>query len=461
MRHDLPLDEDRLRIALSPASYYTKGAAEHWIRCCRAAIAAVRVCCHLSTHEISHLRRANWLADEGIAKAVDSNPFYRRDIPMLGAARVVVDRYLDAMPFKDSRYLFVTPKGKRFDIAGLFQTMNLAGGKFGVPQLMGQLGATFAHAVFSDPVHDGAAQILMCQGLEAFGLGDVPRPSLERLRETLRRHPLAAFDDIAFFQIGEPNSLLLGRIRACTGPRALSEELQQSLRVSEFPRAFELFEDRHASQGQIGWYFGLTHRQIVHWFDHYRVNGKSSPRPRGGTMTQEWRSEVLRLHAERPVETRRAFHEHVKTLGFPWTEATLSRFLNSVGQRSVFKDQTALLWGETIERTYDEELKKAKSLPIVARLHSVLTGKGFPHNRAVLSKYLERVGLKVASRRNDGDWAARLAKEARRTRPRTYRAFHVAMKKLGYPLTVAALTRKLRKAGIELSPRAPGGRRFG
>ena len=37
----------------------------------------------------------------------------------------------------------------------------------------------------------------------------------------------------------------------------------------------------------------------------------------------------------------------------------------------------------------------------------------------------------------------------------------IAMRYRGYPLTVAPMTRKLRKAGIELSPRAPGGRRFG
>jgi hypothetical protein len=461
MRYDVPLDEDRLRLALSPTPYHTIGAADHWIRCGRAAVAAVRVCCHLSTHEISHFRRANWLAEKGIVRVVDSNAFYNRDIPMLGAARVVVERYLNAMPFKDSRYLFVTPKGKRFDVSGLFQTMNLAGDRFGVPQLMGQLGATFARTVNSDPVHDGAAQILMCQSLKAFGLGDAPTPSFERLAETLTRHPLASHGDIAFFQVGGSGSPLLARIRACTGQRTLSDERRKALRASEFPEAFELFEEHHAKQDQIGWYFGLTHRQTVHWFDHHRVNGGNLPLPRKGALSEEWRSKVLRLRAERSVESFRAFHEHLLTLGFPWKKATLSRFMNSVGERSVFKDQTALRWGDAIERAYDDERRKTKSLPTVAGLHKVLAGNGFPHHRTVLSRHLTRVGLKFAPRLNDGDWAPRLAKEARRTRPRTYREFHVAMTKLGYPLTVAAMTRKLRTAGIELSPLAPGGRRFG
>jgi hypothetical protein len=76
----------------------------------------------------------------------------------LSAVRLVGKRYVDAMPYKDSKYLFVNADGMRIDVASIKQTVDLAAQRSDLSQnLWGDLGATFSTAVHSDPEIDGAA----------------------------------------------------------------------------------------------------------------------------------------------------------------------------------------------------------------------------------------------------------------------------------------------------------------
>ena len=71
-------------------------------------------------------------------------------------------------------------------------------------------------------------------------------------------------------------------------------------------------------------------------------------------------------------------------------------------------------------------------------------------------------GLKYESKKYARDWQQQVVAVAQAMRPRTYRKLHAFVKKKHkYPLSIIAMTRSLRAAGIELSTRAQGGRRFG
>ncbi|MGO4511078.1 hypothetical protein AB4Z51_29130 [Bradyrhizobium sp. 2TAF36] len=458
------LSADRLRKALSPQTYNSSCATDYWVQCLRAAISAVRACCGLTNAEVSYFHRANWLEDERIVRIVDMNAFFQRDVPMMDAARLVVRRYMDAMPapFKESRYLFVSPKGKRLDVASIKQTIDQAAQRNDLSQnLWGDLGATFSKAVHSDPELDGAALVLTRKGLAAHGLDDNNRPGIERLGECLDRHPLAKYGDVSFFEVNEPSSRLYRRIRVCWEKRDLTDDQRRNLRLTEFPEAMELHDRGLITQTIMARYFGLKDKQMRHWRDHYVLKGEASLRGnRSGTMTQEWRTKIQTLCVDRPdTETRREFHAFlVEKHDFPWKLATLQTFLASIGYRSEHRyRKVSIAFGDLIESEY-AELSAPPRLP---SFHRQLQAKGFTYGPEALRRFMDDNGLAHMPDKHGRAWQQRVVDVARATRPKTYRELHAVMVKKGYPCWPGTMTKWLREAGIELSARAPGGRRFG
>ena len=458
------LSADQLRKALSPQTYNSHCATDYWVQCLRAAISAVRACCGLTNAEVSYFHRANWLEEARIVRIVDLNAFYQRDIPMMDAARIVVKRYMDAMPapFKESRYLFVSPKGKRLDVASIKQTIDQAAQRNDLSQnLWGDLGATFSKAVHSDPELDGAALVLTRKGLAAHGLDDNNRPGIERLGECLDRHPLAKYGDVSFFEVNEPSSRLYRRIRVCWEKRDLTDDERRYLRLTEFPEAVKLHDRGLVTQTIMARYFGLEIRQMRHWWDHYALRGEGSLcGNRSGTMTEEWRTKIQALAAGRPeTETRREFHAFlVAKHKFPWKLGTLQVFLRSIGYRSEHRyRKVSIAFGDLIELEY----AGLEARPRLPSFHRQLQAKGFSYGSEALRRFMDANGLALMPENDGRAWQQRVADVARATRPKTYRALHAVMVKKGYPCWPGTMTKWLRKAGIELSERAPGGRRFG
>lgn len=456
------LAADPLRRALSPQTYNSSCATDYWVQCLRAAIAAIRTCCGLSNAEVSYFHRANWLEEERTVRIVDSNQFYQRDIPMMEAVRVVVKRYMDAMPFKNSRYLFVSPKGKRLDVASIKQTIDQAAQRNELSEnLWGDLGATFSKAVHSDPELDGAALVLTRKGLAAHGLDDDHRPPIERLRECLDRHPLADYADISFFEVNEPTSRLYRRIRVCWDKRVLTDDEQRKLRFADLEEAIELHDRGLVTHAIMARYFGLDVKQLRHWCNQFaRTGEKSLCGKRTGTMTEEWRMKIVALCADRPQkESRREFHAFlVEKHMFPWRYRTLNNYLKSIGYRPEHHyRKLSIAFGDLIESEYAE----LEAPPRLSSFHRQLQAKGFPYGMMPLRYFMDDNGLALTPENDGRAWQQRVADVARAIRPKTYRSLHAVMVKKGYPCSQSTMTKWLREAGIELWDKAPGGRRFG
>jgi hypothetical protein len=381
----------------------------------------------------------------------------------LSAVRLVGKRYVDAMPYKDSKYLFVNADGMRIDVASIKQTVDLAAQRSDLSQnLWGDLGATFSTAVHSDPEIDGAALVLTRKGLAAHGLDDDNKPPFERLQECLQHHPLAPYGDISFFHVDDPTSRLYHRIKECWKRRDLTDDTKRTLRKTELREAIDLHRRGLVAHAIMARYFGLGTKQLRHWCNQFKRTGKISlVGNRTGMMTEEWRNKVVTLSGDRPItETHGEFHAYlVKEHDFPWKKGSLSTYLRSIGYRSEHRyRKVEIAFGDLIECEYS----KLSGPPRLSSFHRLLQSKGFSFGATQLRNYMKAHGLKYESKKYARDWQQQVVAVAQAMRPRTYRKLHAFVKKKHkYPLSIIAMTRSLRAAGIELSTRAQGGRRFG
>jgi hypothetical protein len=244
--------------------------------------------------------------------------------------------------------------------------------------------------------------------------------------------------------------------------RDLTDEMKRTLRKTELCEAIDLHRRGLVTHAIMARYFGLKTKQLRHWCNQFERTDKISlVGNRTGMMTEEWRNKVVTLGGDRPItETHGEFHAYlVKEHDFPWKKGTLSTYLQSIGYRSENRyRKVEIAFGDLIECEYS----KLPGPPRLSSFHRLLQSKGFSFGGGPLRNYMEAHGLKYEPKSYARDWQQRVVAVAQAMRPKSYRTLHAFVKKKHkYPLSINAMTRSLRAAGIELSTRAQGGRRFG
>jgi hypothetical protein len=439
-----------LQEALDPWIYRRKRCFERWQQCRCAAAAALKLCANLSLLSACALERGD--LDLMGPDPSFVHPVSGKRIPLLAAAQSLLKLYLDEMPFKDSRLVFVGDDGGAMDSETLGRQIRDGGRSIGVGDMQASMQATFFYAVSRDDDDEDAARALLKKPESV-----AEWPSMPRLLARLAEHPLAPYGRITFYDRKTPKTGLFREIFDLTEVRPLSPAERQALRKQYFPEAVVFYEDDLLTATQLGRFFGVDRRKAMQWIRRYRVSRSVGKKEDNGHLNQEWKTKIMaaydRLLREDGPSIAELHRHLVADLDFPFCIDALYAFFERIGESVPERVGTMTSkWRTIVDRAYETALTVPGSWTgFFLHLQDLYS---FPYSSLTLINYLKDRGYPERTTARD-HWKAVAVREANLRRPTSLQAFHQELvDEFGLPVAADTLGDYLKENGISIAANA-------